>query len=204
VIGFILSALPAPARFALAGLCALALAFVAGLHTGTTRAEAAATAQQATAAAHARKTYDASLAAAYKQATQAQAEARAARDFATQLEQEKSHVRVPLVSARACPGPARAAVGRVAAAPMGEAPTAEPAGVDGLTFHAVRLWNSALAGKHLPAGACGADDPESPACAAGAGITVDAAWSNHTENAARCAEDRARYDRLTDYLRSRP
>ena len=59
-------------------------------------------------------------------------------------------------------------------------------------------------GQHLPAGACGADDPESPACAAGSGFTVSDAWSNHTENAARCAEDRARYERLKDYLRSRP
>lgn len=99
-----------------------------------------------------------------------------------------------------------------ASAPLGAvapvAPVADPAAVadDGgaggirLTAAAVWVWNSALGGTDTPAGACGAADPTSPACAADTGLGLDAAWANHTANAKSCALDRQRHQQLIDYL----
>jgi hypothetical protein len=95
-----------------------------------------------------------------------------------------------------------------AAAAAGLVPPGVPAdvsggGVDpGLSLGAVSLWNSALAGHDVPAGACRADDTTSAACAAGANVSLAAAWRNHAANAASCAEDRARYQHLIDFLRA--
>lgn len=75
-----------------------------------------------------------------------------------------------------------------------------------LSLGAVWMWNSALAGAEVPAGACGADAAAaeaSSACAQGAGITLDDAWDNHTVNARSCAADRLRHQRLIDYLKGR-
>ncbi|MCM2340459.1 hypothetical protein [Rhodoferax sp.] len=69
-----------------------------------------------------------------------------------------------------------------------------------LTAGAVWMWNSALAGTDAPAGACGAADPTSPACAVDAGVSIAAAWANHTANAQACAADRLRHQRLIDYV----
>jgi hypothetical protein len=84
-----------------------------------------------------------------------------------------------------------------------------PAQVDGvavqpeLSLGAVWMWNSALAGADVPAGACGADAQTVEACAAGSGLTTADAWDNHTANAKSCAADRLRLERLIDYLERR-
>jgi hypothetical protein len=72
-----------------------------------------------------------------------------------------------------------------------------------LTLGAVSLWNSALEGRLVPAGACRTADPAEQACAADAGLSVDDAWDNHATNAASCAADRARLAGLIDYLTRR-
>lgn len=69
-----------------------------------------------------------------------------------------------------------------------------------LSAGAVWMWNSALAATDTPAGACGAADPTSPACAVDAGVSIAAAWANHTANAQTCAADRLRHQRLIDYI----
>lgn len=159
-----------------------------------------------------------------KAAAAAQNDARTARDFATQLQQEIAHVRVPLV-VPARSGACNVQPGVLAAAPPGvvasrnapavvdaaATPQPAPAPPDGaqgldddrsavLTLAAIRLWNSALAGAQLPAGACRADDPTSSACAAASAADIDDAFANHIENAARCRQDRAQLTRLIDYL----
>lgn len=80
----------------------------------------------------------------------------------------------------------------------------QPAVVDvELSRRAVWVWNSALAGADVPSGACGADDTSAEACAAGAGIGLEATWDNHAINAQSCAEDRLQHQRLIDYLKLR-
>ena len=78
---------------------------------------------------------------------------------------------------------------------------AEP--VARLSAGAVSLWNSALAGADVPAGACGADDPTAPACAAAVNATPGDAWANHAENADLCRSDRLTLQRLQTYLTTR-
>lgn len=108
---------------------------------------------------------------------------------------------------RAAPHAAQAPIapsqpGASAAAPLS---AAEPqAGGDpGLTLAAVRLWNGALRGADAPAGACGlagAAQGADAACAQDSGLTLDDAWRNQGDNARTCAADRARYQRLIDFL----
>lgn len=81
----------------------------------------------------------------------------------------------------------------------GDAGSADPV----LSLAAVSLWNSALAGADVPAGACRSDDPTSAACAAGSGITLYEAWQNHAANAFACAADRARHQGLIDFITRR-
>lgn len=99
------------------------------------------------------------------------------------------------------------------AAAFGPAPDAAPPGdpqrdaVRGphrLSLAAVWMWNSALAGTDVPAGACGLADTSGEACAADAGLTVDDAWTNHDINARSCAADRLRYRALIEFLTGRP
>ena len=75
-------------------------------------------------------------------------------------------------------------------------------GVSGLVLSlgAVWVWNSALAGADFAAGACAAADTTGQACAAASGIPLEAAWTNHVENAKSCALDRLRHQHLIDYL----
>lgn len=76
-----------------------------------------------------------------------------------------------------------------------------------LTLAAVRVWNGALAGADVPAGACGAAGAAAgadAACADDAGLTLDDAWDNHALNARACAEDRQRYRALIDHLKQTP
>lgn len=72
-----------------------------------------------------------------------------------------------------------------------------------LTLAAVRMWNGALTGSDQAAGSCGPAGPTEgtdAACAQGAGLTLDDAWTNHAANAKSCAADRQRYQHLIDYL----
>lgn len=107
---------------------------------------------------------------------------------------------VPIV-ASSCSGSAPAAAAG-ASAPQGrfELRVAEPS----VTLLGVRMWNSALAGRDMPAGACGAaagtGDAEA-ACAQSAGVGIDEAWDNQADNAKSCAADRLRYRRLIDLLK---
>ncbi|MDP9911396.1 hypothetical protein J2W27_003520 [Variovorax boronicumulans] len=73
-----------------------------------------------------------------------------------------------------------------------------------LSLAAVWLWNSALAGTDVPAGACGLADTSVEACAADAGLTVDDAWDNHHLNAKSCATDRLRHRALIEFITERP
>jgi hypothetical protein len=70
----------------------------------------------------------------------------------------------------------------------------------GLSLGAVWVWNSALTGSDAPAGACGAADTASPACAFDSGLGLADAWQNHITNAKSCATDRLRHQQLIDYL----
>lgn len=116
--------------------------------------------------------------------------------------------RMPLVvPAPAAPGAPTVGVGPQ---PGGDPAAAGHAGPPGapavrleLSLGAVRLWNSALAGADVPAGACGADAAAGEACAAGSGLTLENAWVNHAVNARSCDRDRLRLDRLIDYLEQR-
>jgi len=69
-----------------------------------------------------------------------------------------------------------------------------------LTHGAVWMWNSALAGRDVPSGACGLADTSEAACAADAGVTVEDAWDNHALNARICAENFLRHQRLIDFI----
>lgn len=111
--------------------------------------------------------------------------------------------RHPIVVARSPAG--QAAAGAAAAVP---APAQPPVHVDqvpagsglSLTHGAAWVWNSALAGRDVPSGACGLADTSAAACAAGAGIALDDAWDNQALNARICAENRTRHQRLIDFI----
>lgn len=71
---------------------------------------------------------------------------------------------------------------------------------------AIWMWNSALAGRNVPAGACGTDAAASeadPACTESSGLNADDAWDNHIANAKSCAEDRTRYRHLIEFLQGK-
>lgn len=130
------------------------------------------------------------------------ADERQVRRHADGLTTERRHATLTLPPP-ACLAPvARAELQPDASPPA--APAAEPpGGADGvrLTADAVRLWNSALAGHDVPAGACGADAAAGGPCAANAGLTVADAWDNQAANALACRIDRARLTRLQTYLK---
>lgn len=137
------------------------------------------------------------------------------------LQQEIPHAR--LVVRTACPAVApRAAVGAAAPVLSADLPSAPEAparfaeldqAVDArhqlahadpggdVTLGGLRLWNSALAGRPVAAGACSPDDPGAPACALASGRTFQDLWANHTLNASLCAQDRSQLDELTGLLR---
>lgn len=72
-----------------------------------------------------------------------------------------------------------------------------------LSLGAISLWNSALAGADVAAGACSPADPASPACAAASTAGLEDAWANHRSNALSCAEDRARLTQLIALIKQR-
>jgi len=120
--------------------------------------------------------------------------------------------RVPLVvgSSNVCPGGDAVTVDvQAVASPStqasgdGEAArTADPGPV--LTYRAIWMWNSALAGADVPSGTCGSADTSTGACAAASGLTLQDAWDNHDTNARSCADDRLRYQHLIDFLKGKP
>ncbi len=79
--------------------------------------------------------------------------------------------------------------------------------VPAVSLGAVWMWNSALAGRDVPAGACdaaaAAGGAEAAACSEDAGLTFDDAWANHTINARSCARDRQRLGHLIEFLKDR-
>lgn len=103
------------------------------------------------------------------------------------------------------PAPADAPSGADApvAGPLDAAPAVRPDDV-ALSLGAVWLWNSALTGVNTPAGACGAVGAPESACAAAAGLGLEAAWDNQAANAKTCALDRLRHQRLIDYITAQP
>lgn len=125
---------------------------------------------------------------------------RGARLFAERLAQERRHATLTL------PVPACARVADLQPQRDGEQPGAPGVGAAaggadvGLTADAVRLWNSALAGEDVAAGACRADAAAGEACAADSGLTVKDAWDNQAANALSCRIDRERLTNLIDYL----
>ena len=85
-----------------------------------------------------------------------------------------------------------------------DAPPRHGDGDVALSLGAVWLWNSALTARNTPAGACGAAGAPESACAADAGLGLEAAWDNHALNAKTCALDRLRHQRLIDYVTALP
>lgn len=125
------------------------------------------------------------------------------------LRQRVSLVLPPAVPDRRAERPARAAQAAASepaadAAPPGDAQRDAVGRPHRLSLAAVWMWNSALAGTDVPAGACGLADTSVEACAADAGLTVDDAWTNHDINARSCAADRLRYRALIEFLTERP
>ncbi len=107
----------------------------------------------------------------------------------------------------------RTAVGSPAAPTGADAPDARSAASStrsdcgaagpepGITVGAVWMWNSALAGRDAPEGACRLADTSEAACAADSGVTLEDAWDNQALNARLCADDRLRHQRLIDFLK---
>jgi len=91
-------------------------------------------------------------------------------------------------------------VGTAAAIPASAGVVGAADAAVGLSLGAVWMWNSALTGADTPAGACGAADPASAACAADSGLGVAHAWDNHAINAKSCATDRLRHQQLIDFV----
>jgi hypothetical protein len=96
-----------------------------------------------------------------------------------------------------------AAAGSRNPAPAGAAEPVPAGGSPALSYGAVWMWNSALAGRDVPAGTCGLADTSEAACAADSGATVEDAWDNQARNARTCAEDRLRQQRLIDFINAR-
>lgn len=176
-----------PRLLAALGLVALILAALAGAFASGRRWERATWLERERAAAADAREYaleDQRRATRFIERNTASAER--SRALAEQLQMEVARARHPLV--------------------LAAAPLVAPAQADAdlrLTAHGLRLWDSALASRYVPAGACGADDPAAAACAAATAVTVADAWSNHIENARRCAITSARYQRLIEFLQSR-
>lgn len=170
--------------------------WVWGLQVGGARADARCAARQTAAVQQAQVLYGEQLRLANRHAAGALDAQRAAQATNDRLTRELAHVPrfVSVGSGVSVDGRPRAvappADGGPCPAPGGAGAAVEPAvaaigdaGAAGvLTLGAVRLWNAALAGADAAAGACVADAAPGPACAAGSGITFDAAYDNALEN----------------------
>jgi hypothetical protein len=112
----------------------------------------------------------------------------------------------------AAPPAAVAAAAPASAAADGEVPGERlelPGGDDPvprLSLGAVWMWNSALAGQDVAAGACDAAataGEAEAACAQDSGLDIDDAWDNQQENARSCALDRQRFRNLSEFVKGR-
>ena len=213
----------------LAWVGAVALIFAAGVYTGHRHASQAAAAAERAAAfqaaqelARAQGDADAATAALRQQLADQ-------REYAATLQKELSHAPLVVAASGRAGRCAAAAVGhrdghlagRTLAPPgsAGADGALRPLPADGahlpaeaeaavgadpeLSLAAVSLWDSALAGRDVPAGACGPAGAAGTACAAGSGLTLRHAWQNHAANAELCARDRARHQSLIDYIQRR-
>lgn len=197
-------------EFAVAFL-ALALVFVGGLGggyiLGGRDARATAKAEKAQALQAQQKAIDQAVAQARADGDDTvrglREQAALASRFTATLDERRRHAQLTVPTPR-CPGAAPAATVPV----QGGQPAlqvAEVAPVDPeLSLAAVSLWNSALAGGDVPAGACRAAGTDDAACAAGAGLGVKHAWDNQAVNAASCLADRQRATALIALLCKRP
>jgi uncharacterized protein HemX len=173
-----------------AAMCSAGL-YLWGVHTGTARAEAAHQAKASRSALRAAEQRLADQAAAQAQADALARQLARSQHALTRLQQEMAHV--PTVVHAPAPD------GAALAAPAGPA-AAEGADGEQLSLAAVRLWNSALAGADVPAGACGAAAAPAAACAAGAGIGLGQLHANGLDNAQRCSACRQQLDALITLL----
>lgn len=189
---------------ALVSLALLLLAAAAGYWAGDRQRDNAWLAKQATVEREAHAKYEAEVERGQQAATHYLTDLSERNDRYAELETKFAalRARVPLVvPAPVAPGPQ--------ATGTGPEPHQSPApGINvvirpELSLGAVWMWNSALAGADVPAGACGADAATVEACAAGSGLTTADAWDNQAVNAKSCAADRLRYERLIDYLEGR-
>lgn len=110
------------------------------------------------------------------------------------------------VTAGAALGGAAAAPADPGAAAPGRIELPAAVGAPHLALGAVWMWNSALAGRDVAAGACNpasATGAAEAACAEDSGLDVDDAWANHVANARSCARDRQRFEHLIEFLKGR-
>lgn len=71
-----------------------------------------------------------------------------------------------------------------------------------LTAGAVWLWNAALEPfDETDTNTCGTSAGTHPTCQTESEFTLSDAWNNHFENARICAENRARHQKLIDYVK---
>jgi len=124
--------------------------------------------------------------------------------FNATLDERRRHAQLTVPAPRcATPAPAAPSIAQVGQPAQQDAEVAAAADPE-LTLAAVSLWNSALAGGDVPAGACRAAGTDDAACAAGSGLRITHAWGDHAANAASCLADRQRASALIALLCKRP
>ncbi len=115
----------------------------------------------------------------------------------------RSRFNYPMAAA-AAPPTGLAAIG--ATPPPINVPLADASGAGSndstLSAGAVWMWNSALAGRDSPAGACGLADQSDAACTIATTLTLADAWANQAHNAQLCAQDRIQHQHLIDFLQT--
>lgn len=125
--------------------------------------------------------------------------------FNATLDERRRHAKLTMPAPRCtapAPTPATPSTAQAGQPPQQDAEVA--AADPELTLAAVSLWNSALAGGDVPAGACRAAGTDDAACAAGSGLRIKHAWDNQAANAASCLADRQRASALIALLCKRP
>lgn len=160
-------------------LCAAAL-WAWGYHIGGARSDAAHASAQAQAVAQAQAQYAERVALGERAALRQTERAIAAESAVAKVKKEVVHVPITVFKAvpGQCPG----------------------AGDIEFSAGAVRLWNSALAGASVPAGACGLAGAPAGACAAGTGVSLERAHANAVENGARFQRCVTQLNGLLDLL----
>ncbi len=165
---------------ALTGLLCAAALWAWGYHIGGARSAAEHARAQAQAVAQAHQQYAERVALGERAALRLSERAIAAESAVARVKKEVVHV--PVTVFKAVPGQCPA-----------------PGDIE-FSAGAVRLWNSALSGADMPAGACGAAGAPAGACAAGAGIGIAQAHANAVENGARFQRCLAQLNALLDLV----